>query len=156
MPNAHVTSLIPSVLDYASGPLARAHELDESAPPQPGHSSAAAAPARLIDPAVLERLCEELDGSMEIARRFALDFAATWDHRISRLYAACRNDDTGEAQVALLSIRSTAEMVGATLLAETAQRLERDCERSLVECSVGLPDLADIGARTVEALLTQV
>jgi hypothetical protein len=111
------------------------------------------ASGELIDRAAAARLADELYGSAEIVTRFVADFIATWPSRFARVAESLDHVDVPELVAALLSIRSTSQMVGAVRLAQHTETLERAAsEGDLAACRRGLPRLAAIGAETVRAL----
>lgn len=77
----------------------------------------------LLDPAILQELEQQLDGS-ELALRFARDYAAMWDQRCAKLAAAVQNQDLDDALDAVISLRITSAMVGGLRLARLADILE--------------------------------
>jgi hypothetical protein len=106
-----------------------------------------------IDPAAQRRLTASVVGSGDIAQRFFDDFAKSWPDRLQRLVRGLEASDADVTHVALLSIRSTSEMVGALPLARLARRLEVASQRGrLDECRAGLAELRRVGDLTVRAI----
>lgn len=106
-----------------------------------------------IDAAAQRGLTAAAVGSADIAKRFFDDFAQSWPERLQRLVTGLEASDADVAHVALLSIRSTSEMVGALPLARLARRLEVAAQRGrLDECRAGLAELRRVGELTVRAI----
>lgn len=109
-----------------------------------------------IDRAAQERLTAGVFGSAAIAHSFFDDFIASWPCRVERLTSALDASDAEDAYVALLSIRSTSEMVGAVPLALLARKLEDLArEEHLDQCRAELGELRRVGARTMQILADQ-
>ncbi|WP_092340312.1 Hpt domain-containing protein [Cryobacterium flavum] len=107
----------------------------------------------LVDPASLQRLRRDLGGDEAVQNRFVNDFLALWHSRESRLRTALASADLEEADVVLLSIRSSSRMLGAVRLENTAGRLQSTLKnRDLSGCRQQLPVLAEVGADTCLAL----
>jgi hypothetical protein len=77
----------------------------------------------LIDETVLAALVDELYGRRDVAVRFASDFVSDLPARCRRMIAACLEDDREELYRVALSIRTSAQMVGARRLAADAAAL---------------------------------
>jgi HPt (histidine-containing phosphotransfer) domain-containing protein len=106
-----------------------------------------------IDPAAQRRVTAAAVGSADLAQRFFDDFVRSWPGRLQRLVLGLDGSDADVAHVALLSIRSTSEMVGALPLARLARRLEDAAQSGrLDECRAGLSELRRIGDLTVRAM----
>jgi HPt (histidine-containing phosphotransfer) domain-containing protein len=106
-----------------------------------------------IDPAAQRRLTAAAVGSADIAQRFFDDFVRSWPGRLQRLASGLEASDADVAHVALLSIRSSSEMVGALPLARLARRLEDAAQLGhLDECLAGLSELRRVGDLTVLAM----
>lgn len=77
----------------------------------------------ILDESALAELAVDLPGRRDVAARFAADVAADLPRRCARMFAACHADDRNDLCAVALSIRSSAQMVGAWALAEAARRL---------------------------------
>ena len=106
----------------------------------------------LIDAAVLDELEDELAGS-GLAQRFARDYAAMWDQRLSRLGAAVDSQDEDSALDAVISLKISSDMVGGVRLARLAELLEAMIRKGdFVEGQALMVGVALDGARTVSEL----
>lgn len=106
----------------------------------------------LVDPAALQDLGTQLD-SPSAAKGFARDYAKMWDRRYSCLASALGRRDQAGSLEAVLSLRTSSEMVGGVQLAGLAAELEAairagdmDRARSL------LAEVAESGSDTVGEL----
>ncbi|NUT69813.1 Hpt domain-containing protein [Pseudarthrobacter sp. C4D7] len=131
-----------------------------AAPAAPGPAAAAppsleaAALLPLIDTAVLDELDDELAGS-GLAQRFARDYAAMWELRLTRLGTAVDSQDRASALDAVISLKISSAMVGGIRLAKLAELLEALIRRGdFVRGQAMMPGVAEDGARTVSALQT--
>jgi HPt (histidine-containing phosphotransfer) domain-containing protein len=79
----------------------------------------------LLDPSVLERLRADLDDDDNIWRLFVHDFIAQLPARLQRLRQTLTTGDSSGAMDAVLSLRTSSQMVGAERLAGLALQLER-------------------------------
>jgi HPt (histidine-containing phosphotransfer) domain-containing protein len=100
--------------------------------------------APLLDPAVLERLREELEGDEGVWRVFVQNFIGYLPERIERLRQTLTTGDFRGAMDAVLSLKTSSQMVGAERLAEMAIDLERALRNETRENdpAVALPHLA--------------
>ena len=106
----------------------------------------------LLDPGVLEDLEAEVPGA---ATRFARAFIGLWEQRHARIADAVHAGDRTAALEAALSLKASAMMVGATLLAELAAELARSLSRRDGN-QVHLCDrVGACGAETMEVLRAQ-
>ena len=106
----------------------------------------------LLDLTVLRQLEEEL-GDSGVARSFVTDYIGIWDKRLSYLERSVEGHDVEQAMDALISVKISALMVGASRLARLA--VEAECllrARDLTAVRLLLPDLAQTGEETVIAL----
>ena len=107
----------------------------------------------LVDPAPLQRLCSDLGGDETVQNRFVNDFLALWHTRETRLETALALADLDDADIVLLSIRSSSRMLGAKRLENTAGRLHSTVKnRDLPSCRQQLPGLSEVGTETCWAL----
>lgn len=99
---------------------------------------------RLLDPAVLDRLREELDDDAGVWTVFVQTFIAFLPHRTERLRLALTTGDPAGAMDAVLSLKTSSQMVGAERLAALALNLERALRHDILhaEPSRVLPRLA--------------
>jgi HPt (histidine-containing phosphotransfer) domain-containing protein len=98
----------------------------------------------LLDPSVLERLRSELDDDEGVRKVFVRDFMAQLPQRLQKVRLALTTGDTVGALDAVLSLKSSSQMVGAERLAGLAQRLERALREETGGADPGavLPQLA--------------
>ena len=96
----------------------------------PRRTPAAAAckePARpIVDHAVLDRLCEDLDGCEGAWRLFVQNFINALPVRIEKLRLALTTGDVAGSLDAVRSLKTASQMVGAERLADLALLLEID------------------------------
>ncbi|TLM83672.1 Hpt domain-containing protein [Pseudarthrobacter sp. NamE2] len=78
----------------------------------------------ILDKAVLDRLRDELEDDEGIWRLFVQDFITQLPRRTERLRAALTGGDMAEAVDAVLSLRTSSQMVGAERLAAIALHVE--------------------------------
>jgi len=78
----------------------------------------------VLDLDVLRELEEDM-GSTGIAHNFARDYIKIWNKRRTYLEASVEDDDAEAAMDAVLSLKNSALMVGASRLAQLAVNLER-------------------------------
>jgi HPt (histidine-containing phosphotransfer) domain-containing protein len=100
--------------------------------------------APLLDPAVLERLREELDDDDGVWKVFVQNFIGYLPERTERLRQTLTTGDYKGAMDAVLSLKTSSQMVGASRLADMALDLERALryETREIEPAVALPRLA--------------
>ncbi|MCU1436831.1 MAG: histidine kinase [Pseudarthrobacter sp.] len=79
----------------------------------------------LLDPAVLDRLREGLDDDGGVWSVFINNFIALLPARIQKLRLTLTTGDLSGALDAVLSLKTSSQMVGAERLAELAASLER-------------------------------
>ncbi|MEW1808504.1 Hpt domain-containing protein [Pseudarthrobacter sp. NPDC080039] len=79
----------------------------------------------LLDPSVLERLRDELDGDEGIWMIFIRNFIAQLPGRTERLRHTLTTGDAKGAMDAVLSLRTSSQMVGAERLANLALQVEQ-------------------------------
>ncbi|GGH93131.1 Hpt domain-containing protein [Arthrobacter liuii] len=116
------------------------------------HSLKAAGLLPLIDAAVLDELEDEVAGS-GLAQRFARDYAAMWDLRLTRLGTAVDSEDKASALDAVISLKISSAMVGGVRLARLAELLEDLIRRGdFVQGQAMMAGVAQDGARTVSEL----
>jgi len=89
--------------------------------------------------------------------RFVLDFINLWETRSQRLMNALTRHDFDEADVVLLSIRSSSIMLGALTLEAIAGMVHAAVKRADLAGSLGhLARLREVGAQTCRELLALV
>ena len=98
----------------------------------------------LIDPFMLDRLRVELDGDEGYCSVFVGNFIDCLPLRIGKLRLALTTGDLDGAVDAILSLKTSSQMVGAERLAGLAMDLERSIREQSprAEPSVALPQLA--------------
>lgn len=99
----------------------------------------------LVDQSVLDRLKEELnDGGEGYTRIFVANFISFLPHRHERLRLALTTGDIVGAIDAVLSLKTSAQMVGAERLAGLAMDLEAELRSEATRSDVmaALPRLA--------------
>lgn len=102
------------------------------------------APQPLVDRLVLERLQEELADDGEVYTRvFIAHFIACLPERIGRLRLALTTGDWEGSFDAVLSLRTSSQMVGAGQLASLAMKLEAELrDATLADTATALPQQA--------------
>ncbi|WP_461187485.1 Hpt domain-containing protein [Arthrobacter sp. Z4-13] len=100
--------------------------------------------APLLDPSVLVRLREELDDDEGVWKVFVQNFIAHLPERSERLRQALTTGDLRGAIDAVLSLKTSSQMVGAERLAGLAMDLEQAIrnDTSDADPAVTLPQLA--------------
>ncbi|MDJ0376928.1 Hpt domain-containing protein [Cryobacterium sp. PH31-L1] len=107
----------------------------------------------LVDPAPLQRLRHDLGGDVTVQNRFVTDFLFLWNLRELRLQTALASADLEDADIVLLSIRSSSRMLGAVRLENAAGRLHSTLKsKDLAGCRQQLPHLSEVGLDTCLAL----
>lgn len=98
----------------------------------------------LLDPAVLERLRTELDDDDGVWKVFVQNFIEHLPHRTEKLRLALTTGDLTGAMDAVLSLKTSSQMVGAERLAGLAMDLERSLRHESVDAEPArvLPRLA--------------
>ncbi|OAE03473.1 Hpt domain-containing protein [Arthrobacter sp. OY3WO11] len=107
-------------------------------------SAADDAPRPLVDQSVLDRLREELEEDEGYCRVFVGNFIEYLPHRIGRLRLALTTGDLEGSVDAVLSLKTSSQMVGAERLAGLAMDLEGELrgEARHSDVAVVLPQLA--------------
>ncbi|TLM84094.1 Hpt domain-containing protein [Pseudarthrobacter sp. NamE5] len=107
-------------------------------------SAADHAPRPLVDQSVLNRLREELEEDEGYCRLFVGNFIEYLPHRIGRLRLALTTGDLEGAVDAVLSLKTSSQMVGAERLASLAMDLEGEIRTGSgrANVTVVLPQLA--------------
>ena len=108
-------------------------------------------PTRYVEQDVtLALLCSIGD---QTSGRFVLDFINLWETRSQRLMNALGNHDVGDADVVLLSIRSSSTMLGAWPLEAIAGMVHAAVKKADLGASLGhLARLREVGAETCREL----
>ncbi|TPV48227.1 Hpt domain-containing protein [Pseudarthrobacter phenanthrenivorans] len=98
----------------------------------------------LLDPAVLERLRDELENDESVWKVFVEDFIAQLPQRLQRVRLTLTTGDAKGAMDAILSLKTSSQMVGAERLAGLASDLEQSLrqEAGTTDPAVALPLLA--------------
>ncbi|WP_426998425.1 Hpt domain-containing protein [Pseudarthrobacter sp. N5] len=98
----------------------------------------------LVDPTVLRRLRAELDPDEDYCRIFVRNYMEQLPSRISRLRWALRSGDLEAAMDAVLSLKTSSQMVGACCLGGIADELESALKK--------FPDSANPASTTLSRL----
>ncbi|MCS5716796.1 hypothetical protein N1027_01450 [Herbiconiux sp. CPCC 205763] len=89
----------------------------------------------------------------ESSGRFVLDFINLWETRSQRLMNALSSHDFDEADVVLLSIRSSSTMLGAWPLEAIAGMVHAAVKKADLSASLNhLPRLREVGDATCQEL----
>lgn len=106
----------------------------------------------LVDPNVLHDLEDQLN-SPAAARAFVRDYVAVWDERDTRISSAIARRNQAASLDAVLSLKITSTMVGATQLVSLASKLETLLrEGKLDDAAAALPQVHRCGLRTMREL----
>lgn len=106
----------------------------------------------LVDPNVLHDLEDQLD-SRAAAKAFVRDYVSVWDERDLRLSTAISRRNQAASLDAVLSLKITSTMVGATQLVSLATDLERLLRQGkLDEAAAAFPRVHKCGLRTMREL----
>lgn len=102
------------------------------------------APRPLVDQSVLDRLREELEEEEGYSRVFVGNFIEYLPQRLARLRLALTTGDLDGSLDAVLSLKTSSQMVGAERLAALALELENEirAEAGHADMTVALPRLA--------------
>lgn len=102
------------------------------------------APKPLVDQSVLDRLRDELDDEEGYSRVFVGNFIEYLPQRLNRLRLALTTGDLEGSMDAVLSLKTSSQMVGAERLAGLALDLENEirAEARHADMTVALPRLA--------------
>lgn len=102
------------------------------------------APRPLVDPSVLDRLREELAEDEGYCKVFVGNFLECLPQRIGKLRLALTTGDLEGSVDAVLSLKTSSQMVGAERLASLAMDLEGEIRTEVREADVAvvLPRLA--------------
>ncbi|PNI07741.1 Hpt domain-containing protein [Arthrobacter sp. AFG7.2] len=105
----------------------------------------------LVDQSVLDRLREELEEDDGYCKVFVGNFIEYLPHRIGRLRLALTTGDLEGSVDAVLSLKTSSQMVGAERLAGLAMDLEGEIrsESRQSDVAVVLPQLAATFLRTI-------
>jgi HPt (histidine-containing phosphotransfer) domain-containing protein len=105
----------------------------------------------LLDQAALDRLRDELDDDEGVWSVFVRNFIAQLPQRTERLRLALTTGDLAGTLDAVLSLKTSSQMVGAERLAEFAMRLERSVRNETSQAEPGevLPRLAAAHLKTI-------
>ena len=111
-----------------------------------------AAPLPLVDLETLAQLEYQLNDAKP-ARAFARDFIAYFQDRYLRLVLAIGNRDLDAAMDAVLSLRNSSRMVGATRLSAMAAGVESAVTSADIDSARrALPDIERCGLDTIDEL----
>jgi len=108
-------------------------------------------PPSYLDRRVLDRLLEELDDDEGILRVFVQNFIKHLPDREERLRLALTTGDLDGATDAVLSPKTSAQMIGAERLADLATNLQGSlCEARDTDPALTLPRLAANNLRPIK------
>lgn len=98
----------------------------------------------LVDQSVLDRLRAELEDDEGYCTVFVTNFMEYLPHRIAKLRLALTTGDLDGAMDAILSLKTSSQMVGAERLAGLAMDLEAEIrnESRQADVAIALPRLA--------------
>jgi len=99
--------------------------------------------APLLDSSVLLRLREELDGDEGVWKVFIQNFVNHLPARTEKLRLALTTGDSAGAMVAVLSLKTSSQMVGAERLAGLVLELEHLLRVECSDLAHGAPDGED-------------
>jgi hypothetical protein len=112
-----------------------------------------------LDSSVLRALLDDLGGDIASLAGFINDFVNLWDTRAQRLTDALATQCVDEAHVVLLSIRASAHMIGAVVLAATATAMLDALHRSgIAACERSIGNLigdGEVSCRALAAVLAR-
>lgn len=108
--------------------------------------------APLLDPSVLDRLRADVDDDEAIWKVFVQNFITQLPDRTEKLRLTLTTGDLGGAIDAVLSLKTSSQMVGAQRLANLALDLERSLreDESRADPAVVLPHLAAAHLRRIK------
>ncbi|WP_159827324.1 Hpt domain-containing protein [Arthrobacter sp. 9AX] len=108
--------------------------------------------APLLDPSVLERLREELDDDEGVWKVFVQNFITYLPERNEKLRQALTTGDVTGSMDAVLSLKTSCQMVGAERLAGLAFDLEQALRHDILNTdpAVALPHLAAAHLRRIK------
>lgn len=108
-----------------------------------------------LDRSALRSLLDDLGGDTCTLASFITDFVDLWDTRARRLAEALAAHATDAVHVVLLSIRSSAHMIGAVVLeASTTAMLDLLQQSGIAACASSVGGLIDDGRGSCQALVT--
>jgi len=108
-----------------------------------------------LDRSALRSLLDDLGGDTCSLANFITDFVSLWDTRAQRLADALAAQSIDAVHVVLLSIRSSAHMIGARVLeASTTAMLEVLHRSGIAACAAEVGGLIDDGRGSCRALVT--
>ena len=107
----------------------------------------------LVDEVAFDEFLRQLSDP-SARRRFTHDFVSLWDARAQRLTLALSVGDHDDAEITLLSIRSSSAMLGAIALTWSADQL-RTCLKigDRAGAATRMPRFRTVGDRTCAELL---
>lgn len=107
-----------------------------------------------LDGSVLRALLDDLGGDIFSLTGFITDFVSLWDTRAQRLTDALAAQSVDAAHVVLLSIRSSAHMIGAVALeASTTTMLDALHHSGIAACAGSIGSLMADGQGSCRALV---
>jgi histidine phosphotransfer protein HptB len=98
----------------------------------------------LLDPAVLERLRDDLEDDEGVWKVFVENFIAQMPQRLQKVRLSLTTGDVTGSMDAVLSLKTSSQMVGAERLAAYASELEQSLRREAASTdpAVALPLIA--------------
>ena len=110
----------------------------------------------VIDPAALDRICDDTGGDGEFVSEIIDEFLADARMRLAAFVDAIGSGDAAAAGDAVHSLKGASTSVGATALAELALAAERACRDGDVATASGvITQLEDVCDQTAAALLAE-
>lgn len=116
-------------------------------------TNACAGPPGYIDHSALAALSADLCGDSHTVRRFISDFVVLWEVRLQRLRDAVSQAVLDSVYVVLLSIRTSANMLGAVLVEDcVTAMLSAVKQADLGACEAQMAQLDELGQETCREL----
>lgn len=110
----------------------------------------------LIDETAIAALLDELDGSRSTIIRFVTDFVHDLPERCREIRQACEEHDCERVAELALSIRSSAQMIGAHRLARDAAMLQATANADDCDCEPFVSAVESTAAGTMPYLISAV
>ncbi|MDT0196012.1 Hpt domain-containing protein [Arthrobacter sp. AB6] len=106
----------------------------------------------LLDPAVLERLRDDLEDDEGVWKVFVENFIAQMPQRLQKVRLSLTTGDVAGSMDAVLSLKTSSQMVGAERLATYAAELEQALRRQAgsADPAVALPLIAAAHLRRIK------
>ena len=107
----------------------------------------------LVDETALTALIDEVYGTAAMIIRFATDFVHDLPQRCAQIRTASRDHDCTQVAELALSIRATAQMLGADRLARDAAMLQATANADDCDCAPYVRALEETAAATMPQLV---